>query len=676
VTTSNASDGVSRESLKFGRYVTSRCIGSGGMGKVYCAQDPVLQRTVAVKVIVLNTLLDDKVRQEYLNRFSLEARASAKLNHPSIVAVYDTGEEQGVPWIAFEFVEGERLDNLLKVAGKLPVNEAVSIALDIAGALHHAHSHGIIHRDIKPSNIIIERSTGIAKLSDFGIAKAPWTTLTRDGDTVGSPGYMSPEQINGAELDPRTDLFSLGVVFYEMIAGKHPFLAKTIQSTFLATLNGTYMPLNNLFNTLPQAVSTVVGRCIKVDPQNRISSAQEFTALLIADPSLAGSQASGSREALGGMTQKIARAIVNGALHEHTKHRLRARYARLNKLYQSASETVADLGSIAASLIEYLRKKIPALMHKSSVPSPAIRKTQTSSAVGMEPGVARSASTASDIRIRVIAKITSLTGKYRLSKRQMIISVIVIIVAGINIPVLLSIISNMNDRHLQRRISEGTLQQSLDAAKELEKRGIPWSKNQLIARCREFLEKNDLELALMTAQKIRDLAPDLPHGYILLGRAALKSGDYGKARESFVQAKNIPGGSEALDQEHIQILTDLSQELMDKEAPQSLIHITVVIVTPQDELLISSWLESKNYWLRWNSVSIMQSLGKTADLVKVYMFDLKYGENPEIRIKAVRRLGETGDSRAIPLLKQAANRKKTDPLTAHTAQQVLNQRFK
>jgi serine/threonine protein kinase len=265
---------------KFGRYTAVKMLGQGAMGKVYLALDPVLERKVALKVISIDAKVDAVTRDDYLRRFSFEAKASAKLTHPSIVAVYDAGEENDVPWIAFEFVQGETLERIISLKGRLPIGRALAFARDIASALRHAHGWSIIHRDIKPANILVESATGIAKLADFGIVKAPWAVMAHDENTLGSPGYMSPEQFDGVELDERADLFCLGVVMYQMITGMHPFLRETMAATMFATCNNEFIPLRDLVDAVPPSLDWAVRRCCAADRDKRLRSADELIEML------------------------------------------------------------------------------------------------------------------------------------------------------------------------------------------------------------------------------------------------------------------------------------------------------------------------------------------------------------------------------------------------------------
>lgn len=243
------------------------------MGRVYLAEDPMLDRLVAIKVIAIEKQPNQKTRDEYLQRFNLEARASAKLSHPSIVTIFDAGEQDGLPWIAFEYIDGDQLEERLKRPELLPLDTILSITLDISSALHHAHEYGIIHRDIKPGNILIDKRTHIAKLADFGVVKAPWVALTQDGSAVGSPGYMSPEQLDGTGTDERSDLFSFGIVLYQMLTGKHPFMRYSIPATIYATLHSNYEPVVSLRPDTPEYLQAIVIGLLRNDRLKRTQTA-------------------------------------------------------------------------------------------------------------------------------------------------------------------------------------------------------------------------------------------------------------------------------------------------------------------------------------------------------------------------------------------------------------------
>lgn len=673
---SNANGTPESESEKFGRYVTHRLLGEGGMGRVYLAKDPVLEREVAIKVIMLERQLDDKTRKDFLKRFATEAKASAKLTHQSIVAVHDAGEENGVPWIAFEFVNGERLDKLIKNEGKLPVTEAVSIALDIAAALQHAHSHGIVHRDIKPSNILIERGTGIAKISDFGIVKAPWAALTLQGDVLGSPGYMAPEQISGLDLDSRTDLFSLGVVLYEMIGGRHPFLRDTVKNTLLATLNGKYSPLADLCDNIPQEVESAISNCLQEDRDKRIASAEEFTKLLLAESSLAAYQSHRTREALVGMAQKIAQVIKKGTLKSKTKYLFNAQLEGARKFLYLLFDGVKKLMQLLlpfAKLIKAITSLQNRLLPNARISSDA--KTVTFGSGEYTDKTKDFLKKTLGIPIHLLLKLGTFIKNF-LSRTWFLVVIVSISVIVVLIPVTLAVRSNIKTAALQKRFKEGSLAQSLKAAQELNKRGAPWPKQELINRGKKLLDQSNIELASMTAQNIIKMKPSLPEGHILAGRVALKSGEYDKARIAFVKVKYMKNGKAALEKEHPQIMYDLSQELMHKRAPPLLIKMAKVILSKDDEPLISSWLQSENYWLRWNSVKIMQAGNKPVDMLNIYLFDLKYGNSVATRVGAVYKLGELRDKRAVPGLLEAASKRKSDPNVASAAKSVLKKYYR
>src|ERR671936_3192195 len=202
-----------------GRYRLDAQIGAGGMSTVYRAFDTVLERPVAIKLLHREMSADS----DQLERFRREARAVAQLSHPHIVGVIDAGEDEGRPYIVFEYVEGETLKERIRRMGRLPMDEAIAYAIEIARALDCAHSHNIVHRDVKPQNVLID-SEGSAKVTDFGIARSLRDDgLTADGRVLGTTDYVSPEQALGHEVNGQSDLYSLGIVLFEMLTGDVPF---------------------------------------------------------------------------------------------------------------------------------------------------------------------------------------------------------------------------------------------------------------------------------------------------------------------------------------------------------------------------------------------------------------------------------------------------------------------
>jgi eukaryotic-like serine/threonine-protein kinase len=259
-----------------GRYSIIEPLGSGGMGVVYRARDEKLERVVAIKILAPGMLTGDEARRH----FRKEALALAKLSHDHIAAVYDVGEQDGVDYIVMECVPGESLAAKLK-SGPLPVADATSVALQIARALEHAHEHGVIHCDLKPANVVITPK-GQAKVLDFGLAKllAPDATLsmTETHFLAGTPLYMSPEQAQGKSLDPRTDLWSLGVVYYQSLTGKAPFHAESGIALLRAIIDETPTPLRKCRPDLPPLTDQITSRALEKKRETRYQSASQIVA--------------------------------------------------------------------------------------------------------------------------------------------------------------------------------------------------------------------------------------------------------------------------------------------------------------------------------------------------------------------------------------------------------------
>lgn len=258
--------GVPSTRLVAGRYRLTRAVGVGGMSDVWEATDELLGRTVAVKLLRPDLLANRVI----VERFRREAVAAAQLHHPGIVAVYDTVSVDGVEAIVMELVSGTTLRQRIDTESRLEVAAVIDLGAQLAGALDAAHRNGIVHRDLKPGNVLVT-ADGRARITDFGIAKS--TTLpddlTADDVMLGTAKYLAPEQVTGAAVDGRTDLFSLGVVLYECLTGQVPFLGETDAATALARLRRRPIPVRNLRRGVPRALSELIGDLLEQDPARR-----------------------------------------------------------------------------------------------------------------------------------------------------------------------------------------------------------------------------------------------------------------------------------------------------------------------------------------------------------------------------------------------------------------------
>lgn len=262
-----------------GRYCVEGEIGRGAMGVVYRARDPKIDRDVAIKTISLAGQ-DSTDELEYRDRFLQEARAAGRLSHPGIVAIFDAAEdaESREPFLVMEYVGGEPLSKVLREAGgKLPAENALHFALEIAEALAYAHSQGVIHGDIKPANILIT-DDGHAKVADFGVARFNQSLVTNTGKIFGSPAYMAPEQLSGDVPDARSDLFSLGVMLYSMLTGFRPFQGNTAETVCFKVMNVEPVPVTSFQAGLHPELDRIVSRAIAKDPRDRYQSGSEMAA--------------------------------------------------------------------------------------------------------------------------------------------------------------------------------------------------------------------------------------------------------------------------------------------------------------------------------------------------------------------------------------------------------------
>ena len=260
---------MSVATLAQGRYLLERELGRGGMATVHLARDAELDRPVAVKVLAGHLSGDEDLRE----RFVREARMAAGLSHPNVVQVFDAGEEDGRLYIVMEYVPGVTLADELGRAGKLDPAAAVELALQACAGLQHAHESGLVHRDVKPGNLIV-REDGALKITDFGIARAVEATqLTQVGSVLGTAAYLSPEQAAGERVTAATDIYGLGVVLYELLTGRTPFVIESLNDLLAKHRESAVTPVRELEPAVPEALEAAVMKCLARNPDYRPASA-------------------------------------------------------------------------------------------------------------------------------------------------------------------------------------------------------------------------------------------------------------------------------------------------------------------------------------------------------------------------------------------------------------------
>jgi serine/threonine-protein kinase len=260
---------------KLGRYQVTGILGRGAMGQVYKGIDPNINRPIALKTIRLDFVSDPAEMAELKERLTREAQAAGKLSHPNIVTIYDAGSEGDLQYIAMEYLEGRTLESMIKKKVKFNYRIISQIIVQICAALDYAHQQGIVHRDIKPANIMILNDYRV-KVMDFGIARVDSNSMTKTGIAMGTPNYISPEQLKGQQVDSRADLFSLGVVMYEMLLGKRPFKGENITSLIYSIINQEPEKPSNVNPQIPLLFDHVVGRALKKKPAERYQRATEI----------------------------------------------------------------------------------------------------------------------------------------------------------------------------------------------------------------------------------------------------------------------------------------------------------------------------------------------------------------------------------------------------------------
>ena len=263
-----------------GRYEVERELGRGAMGTVYLGRDPRIGRTVAIKTLSLAEAGDSAEREAVRERFLREAETAGRLNHPDIVTVYDAGEEHDLAWLAMDYVAGDSLESFIHRDELLPMAEVFSIGVRVAEALDYAHAQQVVHRDIKPANILYDRASGQLKITDFGIARLTDHSRTRTGTVLGSPFYMSPEQLAGQPVDGRADLFSLGITLYQLFCGQLPFQGENLNTLLYRIANERPRPIRKQRAELPACLTRVINKALEKAPERRYPSGQALAAAL------------------------------------------------------------------------------------------------------------------------------------------------------------------------------------------------------------------------------------------------------------------------------------------------------------------------------------------------------------------------------------------------------------
>jgi serine/threonine-protein kinase len=259
----------------FGRYEIIRELGRGSMGTVYLGRDPKINREVAIKTLRYADVGPGDLDQ-VKTRFFREAEAAGKLSHPNIVSIYDVGEEHDMAYMAMELLNGKDLSRFCKPEHLLPVCQVLPIIAEVAVALDYAHNQGVIHRDIKPANIMLLED-GRIKVTDFGIALVVDASKTRTGIVLGTPTYMSPEQVDSRALDGRSDLFSLGIIFYELLTGSKPFNGDTISTILHGITHKAHPPFSEFKIDIPACCQTIIDKLLAKELEERFDSAAQLS---------------------------------------------------------------------------------------------------------------------------------------------------------------------------------------------------------------------------------------------------------------------------------------------------------------------------------------------------------------------------------------------------------------
>jgi hypothetical protein len=484
----------------------------------------------------------------------------------------------------------------------------------------------VVHRDIKPSNIIIDRHGGIAKLTDFGVAKSPLASLTMEGNAMGSPGYMSPEQIEGRDLDHRSDLFSLGVVLYEMLTGKHPFIRDTITTTAYATISGKYTPVKLIARDVPARLDAIISQCLVPDLDKRIPDAAQLLALLgsVASKTRSGEQ---GRRRISSLTsgalelgEKCWSALCAGyiAVAGRIKSVSSARAPSENPRLEAGKREGAANASDATSVTPVLPRVDPAEKKHSGF----------SDFLRHHPALVKSA------------------------------GVGILTIAGIFAAILFS-----------RMTGETGKTAIWFPASSLDK-----SETALVTEFKTFFSDGDLDSAASRAVLLTLGENTAATGQFLQGLIACREKEFDDAMLAFETAEGLPNGKKVLRRNRHYMVVRYA--LVNERLPDMLVAILARNFRAEDDRSVGEAVKEMPYWPRWNALRIRQAAGKKVDFTVAYLLDLKYAEERRIRLQAIKELGDLGDSRAIPELKKAKRLKKKDPYVSAAAAKVLRRVFK
>jgi serine/threonine-protein kinase len=271
-------DGGGIEKPMLGRYEIERELGKGAMGAVYLGKDPKISRTVAIKTMALSQEFEDDELEEVKERFFREAETAGRLTHPNIVTIFDAGDEHDLAYIAMEFLKGDDLSKYVKKDSLLPMKQVLSLIQRSADGIDYAHQHNVVHRDIKPANIMWDPDSDIVKITDFGIARITDSSKTKTGMVLGTPSYMSPEQLAGKKVTGQSDIFSLGVMLFQMVTGKLPFTGDSMASLMYKIANEAHPSPESINPDVPRCVTVIINRSMAKEVEKRYQRGSEMVA--------------------------------------------------------------------------------------------------------------------------------------------------------------------------------------------------------------------------------------------------------------------------------------------------------------------------------------------------------------------------------------------------------------